>query len=248
MNYKSTESDNDELNDISSALAGKISSIIDKLRTQLNTTTDDSQKSAIAARIAELTALQTDISNYQSNINTLYTDNAYNVRTLTDYQSRVEQIIDSESQNNQDRLDMLNAEKYNKVRLIQNNVYYGKYYSAHKQIMKTIFLVCVPVLILLILGNMGIMPPNLNSVFIMIIIIIGCISIGYQIIDLSNRDNMNFDEYNWKFNKKLAPPIKTNVQPYDPWETAAGPNQCINGACCPDDYKYDSESNKCVPK
>ena len=247
MNYKSTESDNDELNDISSALAGKISSIIDKLRTQLEITAD-SQKPAIAARIAELTALQTDISNYQSNINTLYTDNAYNVRTLTDYQSRVEQIIDSESQNNQDRLDMLNAEKYNKVRLIQNNVYYVKYYSAHKQIMKTIFLVCVPVLILLILGNMGIMPPNLNSVFIMIIIIIGCISIGYQIIDLSNRDNMNFDEYNWKFNKKRAPPIKTNVQPYDPWETAAGPNQCINDECCPDNYKYDLESNKCVPK
>ena len=51
------------------------------------------------------------------------------------------------------------------------NTYYGKYYNARKQIMVTIVLICLPVLILTILGNMGILPSNLYALLIMIIML-----------------------------------------------------------------------------
>jgi len=80
------------------------------------------------------------------------------------------------------------------------------------------------ILFLISLGNMGLIPSNLKALLIIIIVILGCISIGYQVIDLSNRDNMNFDEYNWRFNKNLAPKINLDVKPFDPWSIT--PSNC----------------------
>jgi len=176
-----------------------------------------------------------------------YQDNTTHTRDILSDQLAAIAIIETELNDNKKRLNMLNEQKNNKVKLVQINTYYGKYYNARKQIMVTIVLICFPVLILTILGNMGIIPSNLYALFIIIIIIIGSISIGYQIIDLSNRDNMNFDEYNWRFNKKLAPPIgDATITGVNPWATI--PASCVNNACCPADYTYDSSPNinKCV--
>jgi len=252
MSYINTQTDNNQLNTDKATLITDIQTTINKLTDQkdsLNSTTDSALITTITSRISELKILQEKISAYQGRINTVYSGNVANAQTLGSHQTVAEEIMNAEKKNNDERLAMLNAEKYNKVRLIQNNVYYGKYYNAHKQIMKTIFLVCVPILILLILGNMGYIPPNLKSIIIMIIIVIGCVSIGYQIIDLTNRDNMNFDAYNWKFNKKLAPPIETNVTPFDPWATPSISLGCVNGGCCPVGYEYKlTPDNKCVVK
>ena len=250
MANNSAKTDNDNLKRYITNVTNQIDNAVNNLQYEIsNNSTNTALVNKNTERIKWLNDLKTEIGDYQGLTNTVYTNNSNNAQTLGEFQSRAQKIIAEESKNNDERLAMLNAEKYNKVRLIQNNVYYGKYYNAHKQIMKTIFLVCVPILILLILGNMGYIPPNLKSIIIMIIIVIGCVSIGYQIIDLTNRDNMNFDAYNWKFNKKLAPPIQTNVAPFDPWATPSISLGCVNGACCPVGYEYKlTPDNKCVLK
>ena len=210
----------------------------------LSTLTND-QKSSIISQINNINAIKVSLYQSLDDMYEYYQVNVNNTNNVLTQQQSVLAMLDNENSLAQSRLDMLNGEKNNKVKLVQINTYYGKYYNTRKQIMVTIVLICIPVLILTILGNIGIIPSNLYALLIMIIIIIGSISIGYQIIDLSNRDNMNFDEYNWRFNKKLAPSININTEKVDPWSPAIGAS-CINGARCPQGYNYASNPNKCV--
>ena len=218
---------------------------LDKLPSTPPDENNDERRLSILNKINEISQTRIELYKIIKDMYSYYQDNASHTRDILSDQLAAIAIIETELNDNQKRLNMLNEQKNNKVKLVQINTYYGKYYNAHKQIMITIFIICLPVLILTILGNMGILPSNLYALLIMIIIIIGSISIGYQIIDLSNRDNMNFDEYNWKFNKKLAPSIgDPTVTGVNPWATI--PASCINNDCCPTGYRYDSTANKCV--
>ena len=74
--------------------------------------------------------------------------------------------------------------------------------------------------------------------------------IGGKIIDLSNRDNLNYDEYNWYFNKDEAPTssteIDTSAEGSDPWATPS--YTCVGAECCYDNSVYDETQNMCIPK
>lgn len=192
-------------------------------------------------RINMYTILKDSYSNYQENVST-------SRNTLNDQMVSID-IIENELNDSKRRLNYIQAEKYNKLRLVGINTYYGKQYNAHKEIMKTVVFVCIPVLILTILANKGIIPGQLNFLLSGIIIIIGSIIIGYQIIDLFNRDNMNFDEYDWYFNKKDAGASSTSTDTSgsssDPWATTL--STCIGAECCNDNNTYDSIQNKCIP-
>jgi len=113
--------------------------------------------------------------------------------------------------------------------------------------MKIIVITCIPVIILAVLANKGILPKNIYSFLTGIIIIIGAVLIGLQLIDMSNRDNMNWDEYNWYFDKSQAPTSNTDGSSTesDPWGTPSV--VCIGSACCYDGSTYDDQKNICVP-
>jgi hypothetical protein len=190
-------------------------------------------------RINMYAILKDSYSNYQQNVST-------SRNTLNDQIVAID-VIENELNNSKRRLNYLQEEKSNKLRLVGINTYYGKQYNAHKEVMKTVVYVCIPVLILTILANKGILPGQLNLLLSGVIIIIGCILIGYQIIDLFNRDNMNFDEYNWYFNKNNIDTSLTSSSDsnFDPW--AMIPYTCIGAECCDDNNTYDSSQNKCIP-
>jgi hypothetical protein len=113
--------------------------------------------------------------------------------------------------------------------------------------MQTIVFICIPVFILSILANNGIIPPTAYAFITGIILVIGIVIIGKQILDLSNRDNMNWDEYNWYFDKSKAPPNNADGSQTasDPW--AIPSLTCIGADCCYEGSTYDSVQNICVP-
>lgn len=167
--------------------------------------------------------------------------------TMNDQMVSVD-VIENELNDSKRRLNLLEAQKNNKIRLVEINTYYGKQYNAHKQIMQIIVLICIPVLILTVLASKGILPPRITSMLTGIIIIIGIYIIGAKIIDLSNRDNLNFDEYNWYFNKDEAPTNSTETTTTtssDPW--ASSSLTCVGAECCYDNSTYDAAQNKCIP-
>jgi hypothetical protein len=192
-------------------------------------------------RINMYTNLKDSYSNYQQNISS-----SRNV--LNDQMGSVD-IIENELNNSKRRLNMIEEQKNNKIRLVGINTYYSKKYNANKQIMQIIVIMCIPILILTILANKGLIPSTLNIIITGSIIIFGLTIIGYQIIDMSNRDKINYDEYNWNFNKEEAPAIRGSpdgkTTDSGPWDTPS--ILCVGSECCDNNNTYDKLQNKCIP-
>ena len=145
----------------------------------------------------------------------------------------------------------INAEKSGKERMIEINTYYGKKYMAQKELMQIIILTCVPLLVLALLAKFGTLGKQVASVLGGIILVIGLYYIIRKIIDISSRNKLVFDEYDWSFDPAT---IKPTVVEYDMGQlgmidtgftdTALG---CVGQQCCSDGTTFDKTTQRCVP-
>lgn len=205
------------------------------------------QKSQIISKINQISQMKINLyDNLKSNYSFLK-DNVASSRITLDEQMIAIDIVENELQEAKKRLNILQDDKYNKLRQVEINTYYGKKYNSHTDVMKIIVFMCIPILIVSLIANMVILPSGLYFWSIIVIISIGVICIGYKLIDNLTRDNMNYDEYDWGFDASKAPTSKnTNTNVINPWTIPSlecyGPGCCINGQNI-----YDSKQNKCVP-
>jgi len=209
-------------------------------------------RSRIIDKINEIA--QTRMNLYQgiSNMASSYQQNLATSNNTLQEQMLAIDIVENELNVAKRRLNLLEDEKYNKLRLVEINTYYGKQYNAYKDVAKNIVYLCILVLIIVILGKKGILPPNIYVTLNGLVIVVGVVIIGKQIIKLSNKDNMNFDEYDWYFNKSQAPVdttgglTGTGSSSSNPWATPS--LACVGATCCnqADGFIYDSTQNMCV--
>jgi hypothetical protein len=125
-------------------------------------------------RIDMYANLKYSYSNYQQNVSLS--------RNVVNDQMLSIDVIENELNDSKRRLNLLEEQKNNKIRLVEINTYYGKQYNAHKEIMQIIVLMCIPILILTVLANKGIIPSKLNLVITGIIIIFGLLKMMYLLI------------------------------------------------------------------
>jgi len=163
------------------------------------------QRSRIIDKINEIA--QTRLTLYQgiSNMASSYQQNLETSNNTIQEQMLAIDIVENELNEAKRRLNLLEEQKYNKLRLVEINTYYGKQYNAYKDVAKTIVFFSILVLIIVILGKKEILPTNIYILLNVLVISMGAIGVGRQIIKISNKDNMNFDEYDWYFNKSKAP-------------------------------------------
>lgn len=237
-------------------IIANITTNIDNLRTFMNTpatptspalTTE--QKQIITARISELEQTKISLSQQLTPLFNIFGNNLDFSNDILNKQIYTQNVLNDETEKTARQREVLDAEKPDRIRLTGINTYYSKKYNSHKQIMKTIVLICIPIIILSILGNKGLLPNTIVILLISAIIIFGVVTIGYQIIDISNRDKFDFDSYDWKFNKSNAPapePVGSGGDPNNPWNINMG--YCIGDACCTTgSTKWDSNTHKCIP-
>jgi len=207
------------------------------------------QKDQIMQKINQISQMRINLYNSIQQMYSSARNNVTETSNVLKQQVDAIKIIENELNASKRRLNLIDAQKNNKIRLVEINTYYGKQYDFYKNMMKIIVFTCIPIIILGVLGNRGIIPEKLKSVLMVIVIVIGCVLFGYQIVDLANRDNMNFDEYNMYFDKS-ANTATTDAGDgsygYNPW--AIDMKTCIGAACCdPLLTRYDEEKNICVP-
>jgi hypothetical protein len=207
------------------------------------------QKQQIINKINEISQMRINMYSNMKDMYSFYQKNVAASNSLIGQDVAAIDILETELNNSKQRLNLIQDEKNNKLRLVEINTYYGKQYNAHSKLMKFIIFTCIPIIILSVLANKGILPQNLYAFLTGIIIIIGVVFIGLELIDMSNRDNMNWDEYNWYFNKDDAPSSDTTTTDVssDPWETTTPSVVCVGAACCYDGSTYDDQKNICVP-
>ena len=213
-----------------------------------NVSLTSEQKQEIITKINEISQMRLNLYANMKDMYTSYQNNVSSSQNTLSEQMGAIDIIENELNESKRRMNLLNDQKNNKLRMVEINTYYGKRYNAHANIMKTIFIFCIPIIILAVLANSGILPPNIYSFLSGVIIVVAVILIGYQLIDLSNRDNMNWDEYNWYFNKSDAPTDSsdgTSSSSSNPWSTPS--ITCVGSECCYEGSTYDSSQNICVP-
>ena len=239
------ENNEQVLNDIQS-LQEMEQQLFNNLETNPNLTSDQQEK--IIDKMNKLSNMRINLYQTLSGVNNFF-QNALDssIGTLKE-QTVAVAIVESELNQSKKRLELLESEKNNKIRLVEINEYYGDKYAEHSQLMKIIIFILVPIIILAILNNKGILPNNIYYVLLVVISVIGAVFFWKKFAYMLMRDNMNYQEYNWYFDPNLATSGAATTSA-DPWlSTTSGSSfgTCIGQACCSSGQVYDSTSNQCV--
>ena len=190
-------------------------SLYNDLQNGISTLTD-TQKTAILDQISSINTLRETLLTQLQNSYSNYLSTAQSETDLLNQQFLASSVLDAELAKQATYLDSLEKDKEAKLRLAQVNTYYGKQYSAHASVMKLIIYMTIPILIASILVKARILPPIIYTIVISIVLVYGLYYLIYKLLDISNRDHMNFDRYNWYFDKANAPDINNTHPVVDP--------------------------------
>ena len=208
------------------------------------------EKMRIMAKINEIAQMRLSLYETLKDIYNNYGTNMTNASALTKQQLLALKIVENELNEVKMRMNALDAEKNNTLRMVEINTYYGKQYNAQATIMRTIAIGCVPILLLSILANKGILSVKIYGFLMAIVLVILILMVGRQWLDMRNRDDMNYDEYDLYFNSSTAPKSsetmdENSADDDEVWETE--PNAtCSGAACCYEGSKFDEKLNVCV--
>ena len=229
------------LNDIQS-LQQMEQQLFNTLETNPNMTSEQQKK--VVEKMNQLSNMRIHLYETLSGVNN-YFNNALNnsVGSLKQQVAAIE-IVESELNKSKKRLEILEEEKNNKIRLVEINSYYGDKYAEHSQLMKIIIYTLLPVIVLAFLNNKGFLPNVIYNILLSIVAFIGAYFFWRRFASIISRDNMNYQEYNWYFNPSSAPTGSSSS--IDPWVSNTNIGTCIGGDCCSEGLTYDSNRNICV--
>jgi len=210
---------------------------------ETNTSLTTTQQQQIIDKINQISNMRVNLYQTLSGVNNFF-QNALSasVGTLKEQTAAIA-IVESELNQAKKRLALLEEEKNNKVRLVEINDYYGEKYAEHGQLMKIIIFTLVPIIILAILNNKGFIPDKIYYALVVVLAVIGAIFFWYRMFSIWMRDNMSYQEYDWKAPTGVP---TTSTVTSDPWTSFNFPGTCIGEFCCSDGQTYDSSLNQCV--
>ena len=229
------------LNDIQS-LQQMEQQLFSNLESNPNLTT--SQQQQIIEKMNQLSNMRVNLYQTLSGVNN-YFENALN----TSIGSLKEQvvaigIVENELDRAKKRLEILEEEKNNKIRLVEVNSYFGDKYAEHSQLMKIVIFILIPVIILAFLNNKGILPNTIYYILLVLVSLVGAYFFWMRFASIIMRDNMNYQAYNWYFDPNAAPSGSSSSS--DPWGGGVNYGTCVGDACCSPGLTYDASMNQCV--
>ena len=209
------------------------------------------QQQAIVQKINQISSMRLNLYETLNGVTGYFQQSLYNSQgTLQDQEAAIN-IVEEELNRAKVKLRILEEEKNNKIRLIEINTYYGEKYQEHTQLMKIIILTLVPIIILAILNNKGLLPNTIYYGLVVIISIIGAYFMWGKLASMWNRSNMNYQEYDWPDYKPSQTSSSTSTTTSeDPWANGVYINDPSNGCedqyCCAPGTVYDTSINQCI--
>lgn len=215
---------------------------------ETNTQLTPQQQQQLVEKINQISNMRINLYQTLSGINQFYESSlSSSVSTLKE-QTLAIGIVESELNRAKKRLELLEAEKNNKIRLVEINNYYGDKYAEHSQLMKIIIFTLVPVIIISVLHNKNMLPDIVYKFSLIVISIIGGVYFWRRYASIISRDNMNYQEYIWHFDPNTVQTGSTTTitTTSDPWASTGSFGTCVGQSCCSSGQVYDSSSNQCV--
>lgn len=226
------ESNAQLLNDIQ-ALQDIEKQLFMNLEENTNLTSDEKKK--IIDKINNISKMRVNLYQTLNGVNSFYQNALEKSKSTLKEQSAAIDIVEKELNMAKKRLQTMEEERNNKIRMVEINNYYGERYAEHASLMKIIIIMLVPVLLLTILRNQGFLPIEVYFVLIVIIGVIGGVNILKTLRSIALRDAMNYDEYDFTFNPQDAPK-SVGQDDSDPWSKPSSTTELV----------FDASSNMCV--
>jgi hypothetical protein len=233
------------LNDIQS-LQTIEQELFNNLENQPDLSSDQQQQ--IISKINNISNMRVNLYQTLGGVNDFFKSSLSNSTNTLVEQTKAIEIVEQELNKSKKRLELLEEEKNNKIRLVEINNYYGQKYAEHSDLMKNIIYILIPVLIFSLLKNKGILPDNIYYILVIIVGVIGSYFLWKKLAIILSRDSMNYQEYNWYFDTKSAPSANSS-DVSDPWESTSSSSSsgtCVGEACCPSGLVYDASVNQCT--
>ena len=214
----------------------------------------------IIKQINDLSSIRVEIFEQLNNGYSSMKENVAESKVDLVDQMTINGVVETELNNLKGRYNNLAKTKNEKMRMVEINSYYSERYRLQSDLMKRIIIVFVPILILVILSKKNLLYPNMVNIMIGIILVLGGIYIGIKVLDLYKRDNMNINQYDWKWSKQhdTGPTVieydlgkkKSSLSPSslkdEITEFSKGLNiGCIDEECCEKGSSYNKKTNKC---
>lgn len=261
MSQTLAESDVSKLGSTQGEILNSISRLQDMERTlytQLEALAPSANTAEFDAIVDEINKLsQTRMTLFRS-LSNLYSNAQQSVSVSRNdlvNQIAIAKIIEQQLNDAKGRLNELESVKSNKMRMVEINTYFGKRFQATSVLMKMIIYICIPLLILAVLKKAYILPPSLADFLIGTVLAIGLFMLMRKAWDYYNRNNMNFDEYNWiiespdelhptvmEYNRKHLLPIDIGLGKI----VSSIGLDCYGPQCCSADMRYDENKRQCV--
>ena len=222
---------------------------VDQLLTEynnLNAIYIKSNDASTLKRMDENVALRTSILESAGTLAEVQRTCVGSQRSEAETATIVESVMKQQVKDAKEQLAELETSRAGKERMIELNTYYGKRFMAQAGVMKIFIYMCIPVLILAVLANMGFLPNYIAGFMIIASIVIGIVYISGAVNDINRRDDMNFDEYAWEFDPSRVGSV-INPNGSGSGANSNGLMSCYNGACCnPPSTIWDPNSRTCV--
>ena len=154
------------LNDIQS-LQTMEQQLFNSLETNPNLTT--SQQQQIVEKMNQISNMRINLYKTLSQVNNFFHNSLSSSQGTLQEQTAAIGIVENELNKSKRRLQILEQEKNNKIRLVEINNYYGDKYSEHSIFMKTIIFTLLPIIILAILNSKGFLPNMIYYILLSII-------------------------------------------------------------------------------
>lgn len=167
-------------------------------------------------------------------------------------------VVENELNNAKQKLNAVQADKNNKMRMVEINTYYSQQYRAQSQLMKLVIIVALILFVLIVVSKQGWLPDNVMKILIGIVAVVGAFMIIKNLINISSRNNMNFDEFDWAWDQDANNP---SVYEYDKDQLTGATATlqedassfaaslglgCVGSKCCSTGTVYDADSQTCV--
>ena len=216
--------------------------LFSNLENNPNLTTQQQQQ--IVQKMNQLSNMRINLYQTLSGVNNYYQNALNSSQGTLKEQTVAIYIVENELNSAKKRLEALDVEKMNKIRLVEINNYYGDKYVEHGNLMKIIIFTLVPVIILAILNKNSILPNTIYYILVIIIAAIGAYFFWLRFGSIITRDNMNYQTYDWYFDPSTAP--TGSASNTDPWASLGSLGTCIGQECCSAGQLYDETIDQCV--
>ena len=155
-------------------------------------------------------------------------------------------FVEAELKSAREQMEDLQTSRTGKERMIELNTYYGKRFMAQAGVMKIFIYMCIPVLILAILANMGFLPNYIAGFMIITAIVVGIVYIYGAVHDINRRDKMNFDEYAWEFDPSRVGSIINPHHHHGKKDKESTLGVCFDKGCCASPTTWDAKAKQCT--